>query len=160
VGAGFGISPVVLGGFLEDLARRGRGSYTIRAYRLGLNDFDRWLVERELTLASVTRRDVEDYIDGFARGYCSSGRPPHAQRDELIELRSGQRRQPGRAARTVNHRLSVLGSFFDYLSDHDVNGRRGMEVSARSRGRQSLGRRGDRRVVVMLRCATRGTAPA
>jgi site-specific recombinase XerD len=124
MGVVFGISAVVLNGFLEDLVGRGRGSYTIRSYRLGLIDFDRWLVERELTLASVMRRDIEDYIDGFAHGYCSSGRPPHAQRDELIELRSGRRRRPpGRAARTVNHRLSVLGSFFDFLSDHDVNGR-------------------------------------
>lgn len=87
--------------FLEDLARRGRGSYTRRSYRLGLADFARWLDEQGCPLGEVSRRDVERYVTAFAAG---------------------------RSARTVNHRVSVLASFFAYLVGRD--GERGDGVWA------------------------------
>ena len=118
----FGVPAQVVEEFLEHLARRGRGSYTTRAYRLGLQDFGWWLAEREQSLEGVSRADVEAYVDAFARGYRTGGRPPREQRTSVVELTSKQPRGSDgrRAPRTVNHRLSALGSFFGYLIDRDT----------------------------------------
>jgi site-specific recombinase XerD len=85
--------------FLEDLAVRGRSSYTIRSYALGLAGFLAWLAHDGLTLDTADRATVVRYMDWFRRG---DGRP--------------------RAVRTVNHRVSVLSSWFRFLIDHDVDG--------------------------------------
>ena len=117
----FGVPAQLIEEFLEHLARRGRGSYTTRAYRLGLHDFSCWLTERGQLLDRVVRADVETYIDAFARGHRTGGRPPRGQATAVVELKSKQpRRAVGRAPRTVNHRLSVLGSFFGYLIGQDT----------------------------------------
>jgi integrase/recombinase XerD len=64
---------------------------------------------------------VEAYVDAFARGQRTGGRPPRGPRTSVVELKSGQPRASARRApRTVNHRLSVLGSFFGYLIDRDT----------------------------------------
>ncbi len=117
----FRVSAQLVEELLEHLARRGRGSYTIRSYRLGLQDFSCWLTERQQPLEAVCRADLEAYVDAFARGQRTGGRPPRGQHTSVVELKSGQpRRTAGRAPRTVNHRLSVLGSFFGYLIDLDT----------------------------------------
>lgn len=117
----FGVPAEVVEEFLEHLVRRGRGSYTTRSYGLALQDFSCWLGERQQSLLAVGRADVEDYIDAFARGHRSGGRLPREQRTSVVELKSKQpKRSVGRAARTVNHRLSVLGSFFGYLISRDT----------------------------------------
>ena len=117
----FGVSAQLVEEFLEHLARRGRGSYTTRSYRFGLGDFSCWLTERQQPLEAVCRADVEAYVDAFARGHRTGGRPPRGQRTSVVELKSGQPRgSAGRAPRTVNHRLSVLGSFFGYLIGRDT----------------------------------------
>lgn len=122
----FGVGAELVEEFLEHLARRGRGSYTTRSYRLGLGDFSCWLAEREQLLERVARADVEAYIDAFARGHRTGEHPPSSQRTSMVELKSGQpRRSAGRAPRTVNHRLSVLGSFFGYLIDRDAEAGKG-----------------------------------
>lgn len=87
--------------FVSYLERRGRGSYTARSYRLGLIDFAGWLAGEGIELDAVSKAVVETYVDRFARGVDRDGRP--------------------RAARTVNHRLSVLASFFGYLIEHDTD---------------------------------------
>lgn len=125
----FGVPAPLVEEFLEHLARRGRGSYTTRSYRLGLHDFSCWLTEREESLGSVSRADVEAYVDAFARGHRTGGRAPREQRTSVVELKSKQpRRSVGRAPRTVNHRLSVLGSFFGYLIDRDTEAGGGVWV--------------------------------
>lgn len=86
--------------FVGYLERRGRGSYTSRSYRLGLTDFSEWLSEQDIELGAVSKSHVEAYIDRFARG--------------------GDRGGQARAARTVNHRLSVLASFFAFLIERDT----------------------------------------
>ncbi len=102
-----GIPETDLAEFLAHLAVRGASSYTVRSYRLGLADFGRWLVEHDAPLTAVKRGDITAYIDGFARGDRTAG--------------SDGRRPAGgpRAARTINHRLSVLGSFFAFLIRRD-----------------------------------------
>jgi integrase/recombinase XerD len=114
--ARFGVPGVELDAFLEHLARRDRGSYTLRTYRLGLQDFSQWLVRAGVALSAVTVRDVEAYMAEFASG---TGR---RSRSAVVELATGRpvAVAPRRAPRTVNHRLSVLASFFSYLIERDT----------------------------------------
>jgi integrase/recombinase XerD len=96
--------------FLEWLGRRGCGSYTLRSYRLGLGDFCRWLAEAGVGVDQVDRRVVEAYVTAFAAGPRGGARAGRAG--------SGQ---PTRSPRTVNHRLSVLASFFAFLIGRDID---------------------------------------
>src|SRR5579875_2983979 len=54
--------------FLRWLAAHGRGSYTQRAYALGLAHFLSWLDRRGIELAAVDRRVVAEYIVAFRSG--------------------------------------------------------------------------------------------
>lgn len=103
--------------FLGYLQRRGRGSYTARSYRLGLEDFSRWLHRNDRLLVDVSRADIEAYISEFAtgagRGFSKGG---------VVQLATGEPVTPRRAARTINHRLSVLASFFAFLIERDLEG--------------------------------------
>lgn len=111
-----GIPEQLVEEFVEHLERRGRGSYTVRSYRLGLSDFSRWLARSGRLLGDVSRRDVEAYVGEFAAG------PGQASRGVgVVDLATGVLVTPKRAARTVNHRLSVLASFFAFLIDRDAD---------------------------------------
>ena len=79
--------------FLRHLEVMGRSGYTLRSYRLGLADFVGWLAGEGLPLTMVRRRHIEAYVAKFG---------------------------VGRAAATVNHRLSVLASFFAFLIRRDT----------------------------------------
>lgn len=119
-----GVSPnrdsTVVEEFVADLVRNGRSSYTIRTYRLGLEDFTSWAAQSGRLLEEIRRRDIEAYIDAFRRG-------PKRNATTIDPTRAGQvnpltrklypalERQP----RTLNHRLSVLSSFFAYLIARD-----------------------------------------
>ncbi len=110
-----GIAEELVEQFIGYLERRGRGSYTMRSYRLGLTDFSRWLASADRPLAGVSRRDIESYIAEFAAG------PGTAVRASgVVDLSTGQPVPVRRAARTVNHRLSVLASFFAFLIDRET----------------------------------------
>lgn len=86
--------------FLERLVACGRSSYTLRTYAGGLDHFVRWLRARDLDVGDVDRGVVVDYVAEFARG----------ERDGVAV---------GRAPATVNHRVSVLASFFAWLVERD-----------------------------------------
>lgn len=101
-----GISGTDITEFLAHLEVRGASSYTLRSYRLGLADFGRWLARQGRPLAAVGRADVATYIDDFARGPGDS------------EPGRGRARAP----RTINHRLSVLASFFAFVIRRDSDG--------------------------------------
>lgn len=103
--------------FVDHLERRGRGSYTARSYRLGLADFSGWLQRAGRELDLVSRREVEGYVGEFAAGPGQAGR-----RAGVVDLATGEPVPVRRAARTVNHRLSVLASFFAFLIDRDTEG--------------------------------------
>lgn len=107
--------------FLTDLAQRGRSAYTLRAYALGLADFCAWLHAAGLPLDAVTRQTIDAYLQDFADGVKGGAcpvDPDRAHRVNLLTRKTGPatRRQP----RTVNHRLSVLASFFAALIRHDT----------------------------------------
>lgn len=111
-----GIPEELVEAFVEHLERRGRGSYTARSYRLGLADFSRWLQRAGRELDVVSRRDIEAYVGEFAAGQRQAGR-----RAAVLDLATSEPVPPRRAARTVNHRLSVLASFFAFLIDRDTD---------------------------------------
>jgi len=86
--------------FLVWLAAHGRGSYTQRAYALGLAHFLSWLDVAGVELVAVNQRTVADYLLAFRSGA-----------DDGLAL--------GRQPRTVNHRVCVLASFFAFLERRD-----------------------------------------
>jgi integrase/recombinase XerD len=97
-GPGFGAGEA--SEFLGWLACCGRGSYTQRTYALGLAHFLSWIDRRGVGLVDVDRRVVGEYVVAFRDG-----------RENGLAL--------GRQPRTVNHRLCVLASFFEFLARRD-----------------------------------------
>jgi site-specific recombinase XerD len=87
--------------FLTGLSLRDCSVYTQRAYAIGLAHFFSWLHASGGAPDRVTRQVVGSYITEFARG----------AKQGAVGARGAQKpRQP----RTINHRLSVLASYFDY----------------------------------------------
>jgi hypothetical protein len=86
--------------FLASLVTRGQSSYTLRTYALGLAHFLEWAAVRGVRLVDVDRGEVVAYVAEFARGEVDG-----------VSV--------GRAAATVNHRVSTLASFFGWLIDRD-----------------------------------------
>ena len=97
-GPGFGAGEA--SEFLASLACCGRGSYTQRTYALGLAHFLSWIDRHGVGLVDVDRRVVGEYVVAFRDG----------SEDGLVL---------GRQPRTVNHRLCVLASFFEFLARRD-----------------------------------------
>jgi integrase/recombinase XerD len=91
-------------GFVEWLAARGCGSYTQRSYGHGAAHFAVWLEDRGVTLEAVGRATVVEYV---------------------AEFRASAGRGPGRAPRTVNHRVSVLAALFAFWTEADPRRWRG-----------------------------------
>jgi integrase/recombinase XerD len=98
--------------FLTELSHRDCSVYTQRAYGMGLAHFFNWLHYAGEDPEHVTRQTVGNYIAEFARG-CKQG-----------AITSG-RVQKARQPRTINHRISVLSSYFDYCIRCDTEDGRG-----------------------------------
>jgi integrase/recombinase XerD len=106
--------------FLLYLATCGRSAYTLHSYATGLAHFFGWLHESGKRVDDVTRHVVGQYIAVF--GHAPKYRPGarHAPETSPIEKDSrtspsGERRRP----RTVNHRLSVLASYYAFCIQRD-----------------------------------------
>ena len=96
-----GLSVEACDRFLTDLSLRDCSVYTQRAYAIGLAHFFSWLQTSGSNPDRVTRQIVGSYIAEFAR----------STKQGAVGSRSVRTaRQP----RTINHRLSVLASYFDY----------------------------------------------
>jgi integrase/recombinase XerD len=87
--------------FLTELSQRDCSAYTQRAYAIGLAHFFSWLHHTGRDPDDVTRQIVGSYIAEFARGY---------RQGAVTSSGTHTVRQP----RTINHRISVLSSYFDY----------------------------------------------
>ncbi|MDQ2834601.1 MAG: tyrosine-type recombinase/integrase [Acidobacteriota bacterium] len=92
--------------FLENLEIRGRSPYTLHSYAVGLTDFLGWLRQANIAVDDVTRHVAGQYIADFGNG---------PKRGFAGSTRAGSKRQP----RTVNHRLSVLASYFAFRNRQD-----------------------------------------
>lgn len=93
--------------FLFQLRLRDCSVYTQRAYALGLAHFFTWLVSNSVEPERVTRQIIGRYIADFGES------EPHG----AVATRTAAKT---RSARTVNHRLSVLASFFDFHIRRDT----------------------------------------
>jgi integrase/recombinase XerD len=94
------------------LSLRDCSVYTQRAYALGLAHFFSWLNASGGDPDQVTRQIVGSYITEFARGVKQGAVAKHSV-------------QKPRQPRTVNHRLSVLASYFEYCIRRDTEDGRG-----------------------------------
>lgn len=107
--------------FLLHLAHLGRSAYTLRSYAQGLVHFFDWLHTTGRQIDEVTPQVIEAYITVFSlqakTGACLVD-PAKAGQINLLTRKStpGKERQP----RTINHRLSVLTSFFAYRIQADT----------------------------------------
>ena len=98
--------------FLTELSLRDCSVYTQRAYAIGLAHFFSWLHASGGDPDHVTRQIVGSYITEFAQG----------AKQGAVGARGTQKpRQP----RTINHRLSVLASYFEYCIRRDTEDGRG-----------------------------------
>jgi integrase/recombinase XerD len=100
--AGNGADAVLAAEFIRELPARGRSRHTQRSYAIGLVVFLRWLDTEDMSLGGVTRSVIVRYARNLGE------------------------REPALAPATVNHRLSVLASFFEWIADRAGDG----EVSA------------------------------
>lgn len=98
--------------FLTELSLRDRSVYTQRAYAVGLAHFFSWLDASGGDPDHVTRQIVGNYIGAFAKGAKQGAIVTHSA-------------QMPRQARTINHRLSVLASYFEYCIRRDTEDGRG-----------------------------------
>jgi integrase/recombinase XerD len=93
-----------------------RSGYTQRAYALGLAHFFNWLAETGRSLVEVERPVIAEYVADFRTGGKGGATRVDESRIGSVDARTrkpapGLERQPA----TVNHRLSVLASFFSFL---------------------------------------------
>lgn len=93
--------------FLFQLRMRDCSVYTQRAYALGLAHFFNWLGANGVEPERVTRQDIGRYIADFGE----------SEPGGAVATRTAPK---ARSARTVNHRLSVLASFFDFHIRRDT----------------------------------------
>jgi site-specific recombinase XerD len=98
--------------FLTELSLRDCSVYTQRAYAIGLAHFFSWLHASGGDPDRVTRQIVGIYITQFAQG---------AKQGAVVAPGTQKSRQP----RTINHRLSVLASYFEYCIRRDTEEGRG-----------------------------------
>ena len=106
--------------YLTYLESRGRSPYTVRSYRLGLEHFYAWLDTHELALGDVSRQIVEAYLDDLR--ISPKGGAVRASPERAGQVNPATRKaypNPERKASTINHRLSVLAAFFDFLIRRD-----------------------------------------
>jgi site-specific recombinase XerD len=81
--------------------------YTQHAYALGLAHFFTWLGANGVEPERVTRQVIGRYIADFGE----------SEPGGAVATRTAPK---ARSARTVNHRLSVLASFFDFHIRRDT----------------------------------------
>jgi site-specific recombinase XerD len=98
--------------FLIELSQRDCSVYTQRAYAIALAHFFNWLHHPGRNPDHVNRQTVGSYIAEFARG---------GKQGAVTSSRTDKARQP----RTINHRISVLSSYFDYCIRCDTEDGRG-----------------------------------
>jgi site-specific recombinase XerD len=94
------------------LSLRDCSVYTQRSYAIGLAHFFSWLRVSGGDPDQVTRQIVGSYITEFARG----------AKQGAVSAHSAQKPRP---PRTINHRLSVLASYFEYCIRRDTEDGRG-----------------------------------
>lgn len=114
-----GLPAVEINEFLAFMMTCGRSGYTLRSYATGLAHFFRWLNESGIDVNGVSRSVVGQYIGTFSSGSkggaCASAKRSAQNHEARHDRVIAEERQP----RTINHRLSVLASYFGYRIRQD-----------------------------------------
>lgn len=106
--------------FLRELVVRDRSPATVRSYRQGVEHFLRWLWARGVDLEAVSTRVIGDYLEAFKASAKEGAVRVGVNGPVVVDGRTGKPSpSPRRKPRTVNHRLSVLSSFFAFLIERD-----------------------------------------
>ena len=106
--------------FLRELMLRDRSPATVRSYRQGIEHFLRWLSVSDVDLGAVSTRVIGEYVEAFKAGAKEGAVPVGWNGPVVVDGRTGRPSpSPRRKPRTVNHRLSVLSSFFAFLIERD-----------------------------------------
>lgn len=102
--------------FLDELHRLDRSLATVRSYELGLRHFSRWLKDQGIALNDVSRQVVGDYSVFFRESGKEGAVAVDLNKTGEVNPKTGKAAPAEhRKPRTVNHRLSVLSTFFAYL---------------------------------------------
>lgn len=114
-----GLPAAEINEFLAYMMNCGRSGYTLRSYAAGLAHFFGWLNDSGIDINSVSRSVIGQYIGSFSRGSregaCVRAGRGGQGNESRYERVDAEQRQP----RTVNHRLSVLASYFAYRIRQD-----------------------------------------
>jgi integrase/recombinase XerD len=107
--------------YLRFLDARGRSAYTQRSYAFGLAHFFGWLQTSGIDADAVTHQIVGQYIAAFAHGVKDGACPPNPARAGQVDrvtraVYPTMERQPS----TINHRLSVLVSYYAFRIAQDT----------------------------------------
>ena len=113
-----GMPVAAINDFLAYLAVRGRSGYTLRSYGAGLAHFFGWVEDRGMSVNDVTRQLVGEYIAAFACGPKTDSRVQPAASNSISNP-FHDRPPTGRQPRTINHRVSLLTSYFSYRIQTD-----------------------------------------
>jgi integrase/recombinase XerD len=114
------VSSPELEAFLRELVLHDRSPATVRSYRQGVEHFLRWLSASDVDLEAVSTRVIGDYLEAFKAGSKEGAVPVDVNGSVVVDERTGKPSpSPRRKPRTVNHRLSVLSSFFAFLIERD-----------------------------------------
>jgi len=96
--------------FFSHLKQRDCSAYTMRSYAIALAHFCTWLQQSGSRLDSVTRQTIGSYIAEFSQSNSQGA----------VKSKS-KPKEP----RTINHRLSVLASYFDFHIARDTEDGKG-----------------------------------
>lgn len=116
-----GTSVPAIQDFLARLAVRGCSAYTLRSYAVALAHFFTWLHQEQIDVDAVQRATIGSYLEAFRRGDKGGAcliDPQRANQVNPLTRKSypATQRQP----RTINHRVSVLASFYADRIQHDL----------------------------------------
>ncbi len=101
--------------FLAHLCASGRSGYTQRSYALGLAHFFDWLHRRDILVDAVTAQAIGRYVEDYRTEAKGGACPVDPHRSGQVNMLTRKPAPaPERQPRTINHRLSVLTSFFAY----------------------------------------------
>ena len=114
-----GTSAVEINEFLEHLATCGRSGYTLRSYGAGLAHFFGWLAERGTPVNDVSHHVVGEYIAAFSSGPKADPCVGTGGSSQCAASNREGTAAVGRQPRTINHRLSLLASYFAHRIQKD-----------------------------------------
>ncbi|TWP46028.1 tyrosine-type recombinase/integrase [Lentzea tibetensis] len=110
-----GVPVAVIADYLRELVASDCSPLTVRSYAFDLLTWFRFLLVEEVDWEQVTRTQVRDYVLMLRSAVNPQRRSANPEGQVGRGSRTGKHpRSPGYAPATINHRLAVLASFYDF----------------------------------------------